>query len=384
MPENASAQATSRGSAPGTHEFDVIVIGARIAGAVLAGSLAQMGHRVLVLDRAKFPSDTLSTHFFRDPTFRALERIGVLEQVKALAPALAVSHNVLEGHEFDETVRAGSEASYAMCVRRIRIDGILVERLKAFPSVTVREGAAVHEFHSDGRRLNGVRWVEEGGSAVATARVVVGADGVRSTLASHVHPEIERGQKVMRLMYYAYFKGFEGQGVPAAEFHFRGNSLAYVFPTTDGLTLLALSLPISEFEGFKKDATRQFLKGLRVHPKIAPRLDRAELASHVAGSGSIPSYQRVPYGPGWALVGDAAQVMDPWSGQGMDQASMHALLLAEALDTFLSEAAGWETAMAQYHHRRNAFSMKAYERTTAHAADFRPMTRAALVRRGLA
>lgn len=365
-------------------EFDVIVIGARVAGAVLAGTLGQMGYRVLVIDRAKFPSDTLSTHFFRDPTFRALERIGVLEQVKALAPALAVSHNVVDTFEFDEPVRAGSDASFALCVRRIRLDDILVQRLKSIPSVTLREGAAVHEFHSDGRRLVGVRWLEDGGSAVATARAIVGADGVRSTLASHVHPEIERGQKVQRLMYYAYFSGFEGQREPAAEFHYRGNSLAYVFPTSDELTLVALSLPISEFVEFKKDAARRFMKSVRGHPKVAPRLDRAVLASHVAGSGSIPSYQRVPYGPGWALVGDAGQVLDPWTGQGIDQASTHALLLAEALDNYLSDATSWETAMAQYHHRRNAFSMKAYERTTTHAADFRPMTRAALVRRGLA
>jgi flavin-dependent dehydrogenase len=168
-----------------------------------------------------------------------------------------------------------------------------------------------------------------------------------------------------------------------AEFHYRGNSLAYVFPTSDRLTLVALSLPISEFHEFKKDATRSFLEGIRRHERVADRVRRAEIAGRVMGSGSIPSYQRRPYGNGWVLVGDAGQVMDPWSGQGMDQASTHAVLLAESLETFLSGARPWETAMGEFHDRRNAFSRKAFERTTGNAADFRPMTQAALARRGL-
>lgn len=368
---------------PGTREYDVIVVGGRIAGAVLAGSLGQMGYRVLVLDRARFPSDTLSTHFFRDPTFRALERIGVLDQIKELAPPLTVSHNVVEGHEFNEPVQAGGEDSYYLCVRRTGTDEVLIKRLKTFPNVTVREGATVHDFVSEKERLLGVRWTEGHEPHEATARAIVGADGLQSSLAFHVHPEIETGQKVQRMMYYAYFSELEGQPEPAAEFHYQGNNLAYVFPTSDNLMLVALSLPISEFKTFKKDAARSFLAGIRAHPGIAPRIDRAELASQIKGTGSIPSYQRVPYGPGWALVGDSGQVMDPWSGQGMDQASTHALLLAESLDAFLSGTIAWETAMVQYHHRRNAFSLKAYQRTTSFASDLRPMTRSALARRGL-
>lgn len=365
-------------------DTDVIVIGARIAGAVLGAALGLKGYRVLVLDRVRFPSDTLSTHFFRDPTFRALEHIGMFQEIKILGPALTLIHNVVDGHEFDEPVKIGEEDSFYLCIRRVTMDEVLVNGLKQLDNVQVREAANVHEFLSEGITVTGVRWTEGTEILEATGRVVVGADGLRSTLASHVNPETERSQKPQRLMYYAYFADIAVPQQPAAEFHFQGNALGYVFPTSEGLTLVALSLPISEFNSFKKDPVRSFFSGIQAIPSLVGRFDSAHAASRVLGTGSIPSYQRVPYGPGWVLVGDAGQVMDPWSGQGIDQASGHAIMLSESLDAFLSGRASWESAMSQFHQRRNAFSLKAYQRTTANAPDLRPMTKAALARRGLA
>jgi 2-polyprenyl-6-methoxyphenol hydroxylase-like FAD-dependent oxidoreductase len=92
---------------------------------------------------------------------------------------------------------------------------------------------------------------------------------------------------------------------------------------------------------------------------------------------------RVPYGNGWALVGDAGMVMDPWSGQGIDQASTHAVYLARYIGEFLAGEQDWDSAMQAYHRERNAFSQKAYRRTHKFSKDVRPMTRAALERRGL-
>jgi flavin-dependent dehydrogenase len=129
------------------------------------------------------------------------------------------------------------------------------------------------------------------------------------------------------------------------------------------------------------------LKQLQAHleslPLLAPRLRKAEISVDIRGAENIPCYQRMPYGPGWALVGDANQIMDPWNGMGIDHATTHAGLLTDSLNCWLQEAATWETAMTEYHSQARKWSEKAYRRTSTFAADLRPMTRASLRRRGL-
>ena len=103
----------------------------------------------------------------------------------------------------------------------------------------------------------------------------------------------------------------------------------------------------------------------------------------VFGEGDIPGYMRVPYGTGWVLVGDAGLIMDPYSGQGIDHGSTHAVLLADALHAWLAGELPWGMAMSRYHQARNDFTQKTYLRTCTFSRDLRPMTRAALQRRGL-
>jgi 2-polyprenyl-6-methoxyphenol hydroxylase-like FAD-dependent oxidoreductase len=184
-------------------------------------------------------------------------------------------------------------------------------------------------------------------------------------------------------MYYAYFRGIEPNEGPAAEFHYRGNYLVYCFPCDGDLTLLASSVPIAEFAEFKRDPEAKFLSELRAMKALAPRLAKAEREGPIRGTGSIPGYLRIPYGEGWALVGDAGMVMDPWSGQGIDQASTHVVSLARQLLDYLAGEMDWATAVMAYHRDRNEFSLKTYQRTCTHGVDLRPMTRAALERRGL-
>jgi 2-polyprenyl-6-methoxyphenol hydroxylase-like FAD-dependent oxidoreductase len=184
-------------------------------------------------------------------------------------------------------------------------------------------------------------------------------------------------------MYYAYYRGITANEGPAAEFHFRGNTLVYCFPCDNDLTLLAVSVPIAQFAEFKRNPETRFLTELEAMTSLAPRLSSAESMGQVRGSGSIPGYFRIPYGNGWALAGDAAMAMDPWSGQGIDQASTHAVMLAQHLGDYLSGKMEWELAMKAYHEERKEFSLKTYQRTCKFGVDLRPMTRAALERRGL-
>jgi flavin-dependent dehydrogenase len=185
-------------------------------------------------------------------------------------------------------------------------------------------------------------------------------------------------------MYYTYFEGLESlEETPWAEHHFLGDTLTYIFPTDGNLTLVALSLPIREFSSFKKEPLKQLHAHLAALPLLAPRLHRSQAATEAKGAGNIPCYQRLPYGPGWALVGDAQQIVDPWSGMGIDHATTHASMLADSLHHFLCGEQGWEPSMVDYHSRARKWSERTFRRTATFAADLRPMTRAALQRRGL-
>ena len=364
-------------------EYDVIVIGGRIAGSILACLLGDRGHRVLVLDRATFPSDTLSTHFFRAPAFRAFEQIGAYDEVQAAAPHLTVNYNVIDGIVFPEPVDRPEDYPFYMNVRRIALDDILVRRAKSTRNVELREGAVANSLLLEGDRITGVAWKEADHRRQAQAKVVVGADGVRSFVAKEVPVVTEHEQPANRAMYYAYFRGIEPNEGPAAEFHYRENNLAYCMPCDNDLTLLAASVPIDRFGEFKRDPEGSLLNELGTMTALAPRLANAEREGPVLGSGSIPCYRRIPYGYGWALVGDASLVMDPWSGQGIDHASTHAVFLAQHIGDYLQGLTDWETAMQDYHQARDEFSKKAYLRTSKFSADLRPMTRVALAKRGL-
>jgi 2-polyprenyl-6-methoxyphenol hydroxylase-like FAD-dependent oxidoreductase len=367
-------------------DYDVIIVGARVAGSALAVLLGQHGNRVLLLDKAHFPSDTLSTHFFRAPALRVFERLGVLTDVKSAAPPLTVLWNYIDGHVISDPVEAPEEhLRFFLCERRITLDWILVQRVGGEPNVEIRQGAHAKELIWRDGRVSGVRWSEADGINEARARAVVGADGFYSTLAKSLEPAYESQFPVRRCMYYTYFQGIEPlDQVSLAEHHFIGDSLTYAFPTDADLTLVAVSLPIGEFASFKKEPLARLRAHLDLLPLLAARIRKAEVAAEVKGAGNIPCYQRLPFGPGWALVGDSHQIMDPWSGMGIDHATTHASLLADSLHRFLGDAASWEAAMSDYHSQARQWSEKTYRRTSTYAADLRPMIRTALQKRGLA
>lgn len=364
-------------------DFDIIIIGARVAGSTLAAILGKKGYNVLLLDRATFPSDTLSTHFFRAPALRAFEKIGVGSEVQSVAPQLRVNYNVIDGIEFSEPVDRPDDYPFYMCVRRIVLDDILIRRVKQIPEVELQEGLKVTGLLRKNNSITGVKWETADDKGEYTAKIIVGADGVNSSMAKEVNPQTEYQEPVNRAMYYGYYKGIASNEGPAAEFHYNGNTLVYCFPCDNDLTLIAASIPIDQFPTFKRNAEEEFNGVVNSMSALTERFSMGERIGPIRGSGNIPGYLRIPYGDGWAMVGDAAMVMDPWSGQGIDQATTHSVFLADALDSFLSGRDDWKSAMSAYHKARNEFSLKTFNRTCKNSVDFRPMTNEALKRRGL-
>ncbi len=353
----------------------MIVVGARVAGSTLAALLGGAGVSVLLIDRARFPSTTPSTHFFRGAGLVAvLERLGVLDTVLALGcPPLTREFNYEDGgpDAVEGPPQEPGDAGYCLSVRREPLDSLLLERARADETVEVVESARVSGVLWDGHRAVGVAL---GDGRRAHAALVVGADGRHSTVAKQANPELEHDAPAHRALYYRYVAGFAGPGggVPdAAEFSLLGDEIAYVFPSDAGLTCVAISVNLETFRWLRRDLESRYTERVAQHRGLAERVAAASAHGRVAGCGPERSYVHVPHGPGWALVGDAALHQDPWSGLGMDMAGVHATFLADAIIDWLVGSVDERTAMASYHERRNAHALDAYHETVRGAADLR-------------
>ena len=316
-------------------ECDVLVVGARVAGSITAALLGRAGYRVLVVDRARFPSSTLSTHFFRGARLGSvLVSLGVLEEVLELGgPRLICDYNY-EGDEPTPEItppQDPGELGFALSVRREPLDHLLVRRAAHESTVEVREATAVTSLRWDDDRVVGATLSD--GEAVR-ARIVVGADGRSSFVAPNAGAADQIREAPTRAMYYRYVRGFTnpaGDAPDGAEFSLRQDELVYAFPSDGGTTCVALSVNLAEFAVLRRDAERGFHARLEQHPGLAPRLQHCTFEGRLLGCGPKDHLVRVPVGPGWALVGDASLHQDPWTGNGMDNAGVHATFLAEAI-----------------------------------------------------
>jgi 2-polyprenyl-6-methoxyphenol hydroxylase-like FAD-dependent oxidoreductase len=352
---------------------DVIVVGTRVAGAATAMLLARKGMRVLAVERARFPSDTLSTHQVQLPGVVRLNRWGLLDRITAAGTPAArhvrfdPGHVVLEGRL--PTVE-GVDAIYSP--RRTLLDSIMVDAARA-AGAEVREGFSVEELMWSDGRVAGVRGRERGGQAVAeTARLVIGADGKHSTVATAVSASAYGDRPVATMACYSYWSGV---ATTSGELYQRPGRAVAAFPTSDGLTVIFVSAPRAEFARFRTDVEGQFLKTLDMCGDLGDRVRTGDRAERFRTTPDLPHAIRVPYGPGWALVGDAGLVMDPITAQGIGNALHQAELLTESIAGRLENGRPLRPALAAYHRLRDAALRPMYD-LTADLAAFRPPSQA--------
>jgi 2-polyprenyl-6-methoxyphenol hydroxylase-like FAD-dependent oxidoreductase len=350
------------------HGYDVIVVGARCAGAPTAMLLARKGYRVLAVDRATFPSDTVSTHLIHPPGVGALRRWGLLDHVIATG-CPAIHTYTFDFGPFTLTGSPGADRwDVGYAPRRTALDKILVDAASA-AGVDVREGFTVEEIVFDGDRLAGVHGRGRGGEAVTErARVVVGADGLRSLVAQAVNAERYREKAPLLAAYYSYWSGLPMEG--RFEVYIRPHRAFGAWPTNDGLTVVIGGWPYSEFESNKADIEGNFLKVIDLVPGFADRLRSAHREERFAGM-AVPGYFRKPFGPGWALVGDAGYNKDFITAQGIQDAFRDAELCVQALDETYSGRRPFQEAMADYQAARDGHVMPMYE-FTAELASLEP------------
>jgi len=172
----------------------------------------------------------------------------------------------------------------------------------------------------------------------------------------------------VRPMYYAYYRGVAPLAEPASELFFHGGHIGYLMPMEPELDCLVLDIQADEFEQFRSDPEAQFEAAIRRLPGMAPRLETARREGPVYGTRGVDNYMRVPSGPGWVLTGDAGVCKDPSTGTGIMDAFTQSFLLAEALGATL-DGADWETAMADYHRRRDAAVSSSYRSALAFARE---------------
>jgi len=332
--------------------YDAIIVGARCAGAATALLLARKGHRVLLLDRASFPSDTISGHFILHGGTRKLAEWGLLADVIA-SGCPPVTRAASDWGDFMLAGELPSPDQIPGCIgpRRTMLDALLVKAATA-AGAELREGAVVDGLLSDGELVTGVRGRTTRGMAFAErARIVIGADGKRSAIARLVGAPSYMEQPSLTCWYMAYWGDFPCDGL---EMHWRPRRLIFAFPTHDRLTLIAVAWPHREFERFRGDIAGNYRATLAQMPPLAERLAAARQAERFVGMADVPNFFRRPYGAGWALVGDAGHHKDPTLARGISDAFCDADLLAEAVDAGLSGRQAISEALARYEQQRNA------------------------------
>ena len=341
------------------NEYDAIVVGARCAGSPTAMLLARHGYKVLVVDRATFPSDTISTHLIHPPGVSALKRWGLL------APLLDTGCPAIGSYSFDvgpfvisgTPGEADSPVSYGP--RRTVLDKLLIDAASA-AGAEVREGFTVEEIVIANGQVTGIRGHAKGGRDVTErARVVIGADGLHSLVARTVGPEQYHERPQLEAGYYTYWSGLDLDGFEAYD---RLDRAWAAWPTNDGLTLLVVSWPFAEFEANKKDVERHYLDALDRAPAFAERVRDARREDRYVGT-AVPNFIRKPFGPGWALVGDAGYNKDFITAQGISDAFRDADVCVSALDQWFSGTRSFEGAMAVYQAERDRHVLPIYEFT---------------------
>jgi 2-polyprenyl-6-methoxyphenol hydroxylase-like FAD-dependent oxidoreductase len=341
-------------------DYDAIVVGARCAGSTTGMLLARQGHRVLIVDRATFPSDTLSTHVVHPPGVAALDRWGLLDRVVASGCPPIETYSFDFGHfTIAGRPRAVGGHSAAYAPRRTVLDQILVDAARE-AGAEVREGFNVDEVLMENGAAVGVRGHGDGPQERLTARIVIGADGRNSRVAKTVGSIAYDEKPRLQWSHYAYFRDLPVDGFETYIRPDRGFAAA---PTNDGLTMLVVGWPYRESGAYKSDIEGNYLATLELVPEFAARVRKAERVSDFLG-GAVPNFFRTPYGAGWALVGDAGYTKDPLTAQGISDAFRDAEQCSAAVDAWLRGTRSYDAAMAAWQRRRDEEAGPMYEFTT--------------------
>lgn len=340
---------------------DAVVVGARPAGAAAAIALARAGRRVVAIDRASFPSDTLSTHLLFAGGLAELARVGALEAVEAVgAPPLPEALMAGCGLTIRARCTPVDGIAHGMCVRRIGLDDALVASARA-AGAEVRERARVTGLVWESGRVAGVRYQTTGSEYELRAPLVVGADGRRSTVARLVGTERPyRSNRNGRACFFAYMEDPHDDWRSTAAQWRAGPELGTAFPCDDGLLLVLLMPPRERGAAFRADLDREWDRTVAGIPGLRERLEDCARVSRIRSALDTTSYFRRSSGPGWALPGDAGHFKDPVTAQGIRDALRFGRMLGDAAAPVLEDPHALDRALMRWERRRERECLETY------------------------
>lgn len=349
--------------------FDVIVVGARVAGSTLAYELAKAGYEVLLVDRSTFPSDILSTHNFFNNSVAMLREMGVLDKLLATGTPLYKRAFVqFEDAVIDGSMPVADGEAHCLCIRRTYLDRVLFDHAAAQETVTAVEGFRVTNVLREGDTVIGIVGKGQDGKPVQyTARLVVGADGRNSTVRQLAGSRVKMSVPTDFASYVAYVKGYRQEGEIGVEFYKKGETMAILFPTSDGLYVVGVMFPLADQawrERFQRDpwtAMQDLCQAGLAHTAFPERLREAELAGSVKGLLGYDNDWHEGMGKGWALLGDALSFKDPAVGQGMHDAVYGARVLTKVLSEQGEWDGAWEEMAKRYEGEMEAKMMGRYQ-----------------------
>jgi flavin-dependent dehydrogenase len=347
-------------------DYDVVVVGGRVAGASTALLLARSGVRVALLDRGGYGSDTISTHGLMRAGVLQLSRWGVLPGlVAAGTPAIRrTAFHYADGETVEVALRptAGVGALYAP--RRLLLDRILVDAAAA-AGAEVRHDATVTALDREGDRVVGVRVRDRTGREQRiTATVTVGADGMRSTVAARTCAPVVWQARTAGAVLYRYYAGLPTIGY---EWAYGDGVAAGLIPTNDGLVCVFVGCAPQRMRALRRHGVAEAFSTVlaEASPAMQERVATSVPDGRLQGWPAVPGFLRRCYGPGWALVGDAGYYKDPITTHGMTDALRDAELLADAILASNSGGLPPGIALARYQATRDRLSSDLFAATEA-------------------
>jgi 2-polyprenyl-6-methoxyphenol hydroxylase-like FAD-dependent oxidoreductase len=339
--------------------YDVIIVGARCAGAATALLLAKAGVRVLAIDRDQYASDTLSTHALMRPAVVQLSRWGLLEPlIRSGAPIITTTTFHYGEDEVTIPIKPEPGIPGLVAPRRTVLDRMLVDAARA-AGATILHDSAVQDLNVDAHgRVRGV-FVKnaEGRTRTVVAGHVVGADGLWSTVARKVQAAtVVRGRASLAHIF-GYAAAPELSGY---HWYFRPDGGGGIIPTNDGLACIVVSVPTARFDReFRGNLAAGRLAALTT---LSPELARHTAAHDVERLKAFRGAQgilRQAFGNGWSLVGDAGFFRDPLTSHGISDA------LRDAEGTASAILSGAQAAFAHFQDERDSLALPILEATDA-------------------
>jgi 2-polyprenyl-6-methoxyphenol hydroxylase-like FAD-dependent oxidoreductase len=329
-----------------TECVDVVVVGARVAGAPTAMLLARRGLRVVLVDRARFPSDAVSSHQVQVAGVAALGRWGLREAVAGDGSCAVDRVTVdIDGVRLSSALPEVDGYQHILSPRRTRLDALLLDAARE-AGVEVRTRFAAEAVEWDAGRVVGLLGRDASGRRVRlSADLVVGADGKHSSVAGWVGAHDLRTQPTTTVALYAYWEGLDLDA--AWLYHGPGRAFA-LFPTDDGRCVTYLAAPAAAFTEARRDPRSFIMSGLGGFAGVGEAVRAARPVERVRLTPDVPHRERQAHGPGWALVGDAAQVLDPVSAFGISHALLSAELLDEAVGRALESGEPLDARLSEY------------------------------------